>query len=174
VVPSASIEALLTRLDDIQAEVDRWRNAPDLGSAHRAAEAARNLVVGPAGPFYGDADGDGTIYGANDIGVLPGLTGELALANPALGSCLDADVLGGDWTDAAGRWAILQQAIDAWTETSNTFPSLPSHPQRLVGWAALTLATESLDTAHEFAGHAALHVQVTRTAVLACPGAPQA
>jgi hypothetical protein len=166
-VPSP-VAALLVRLDGIQAAIDQWRDAPDLAAARRAAEAARNLVVGPAGPFYGDADGDGTIGGSSEIGILPGLHGEAGLADPALGSCLSADVLGGDWTDAAARWATLQVAIDAWRPANNTFPDLPSHPQRLVGWATLTLATDSLETAHEFAGHAALHAQISRAAVLAC------
>jgi hypothetical protein len=166
-VPSP-IAALLRRLDGIQAAIDQWRDAPDLAAARRAAEAARNLVVGPAGPFYGDADGDGTIGGTNDTGILPGIHGEAGLADPALGSCLAADVLGGDWTDPVARWATLEAAIEAWAPANNTFPALPSHPQRLVGWATLTLATDSLETAHEFAGHAALHAQISRAAVVAC------
>ena len=53
-------------------------------------------------------------------------------------------------------------AIDDWRPDDNTMPSLPSHPMRVVGWASFTLATDDLDDAHEYAGHAQLHVDVAR------------
>jgi hypothetical protein len=68
------------------------------------------------------------------------------------------------------RWATAQDVYDAWTPTDNTMPTLPSHPQRVVGWATLTLATDSLDVAHEYAGHAQLHVDASRSALEACLG----
>jgi hypothetical protein len=37
-------------------------------------------------------------------------------------------------------------------------PTLPCHPMLIVGWVTFTLETDSLDEAHEYAGHAKLHV----------------
>jgi hypothetical protein len=168
--PSGSAsDAMIQRLDAIDAAVVSWRSATDLVEAHAAAEAARNLVVGPTGPGYGDADGDGSIGGGSIVGLLPGEGGEPGLATDVADSaCVDADVLGGSWADAAGRWATLQTAIDAWSPSNNTFPTLPSHPQRIVGWATLALATDDLSTAHEYGGHAALHSDISRRAVTDC------
>ena len=53
-------------------------------------------------------------------------------------------------------------AIEEWSPTNNTMPSLASHPMRIVGWATFTMATDSLDLAHEYAGHARLHVDISR------------
>jgi len=164
----ASDEALLERLDAIGEAVAAWRSADDLATASRAAEGARNLVVGPAGPYYGDGDGDGTVEGASAVGLLPGLHGEVGLATTDHGACVVRDVLGGDWSDAAERWAILERAIDDWAPTNNTFPALPSHPQRLIGWATLTLAATDLASAREYGGHAQLHLDVSRRAIDAC------
>jgi hypothetical protein len=164
----ADTPPLEARLVAIDAAVDRWRSAADLASARRAAEEARNLVVGPAGPGYGDTDGDGTVEGATDIGLLPGLGGQPGLATGDAGACVGRDVLGGSWADPARRWSIMQAAIDAWSQTNNTFPSLPSHPQRIVGWATLALAAPDLATALEYGGHAHLHIDVALGAVTAC------
>ena len=166
-LPSGALPNRLAAIDDA---VNRWRGAPDLATAQRAAEAARNLVVGPAGPHYGDADGDGTIQGASEIGLLPGLGGDAALATEAAGACVARDVLGGSWADPAERWAILDRAIAGWSEADNTFPSLPSHPQRIVGWATLALAADDLATAQEYGGHAHLHIDIATQAVSACSG----
>ncbi len=166
---SAAPAEISLRLDSLDHAIADWADASSIGEAHAAAEAARNLVVGPDGPFYGDANSDGTIAGGNEIGLLPGLDGVAGLAGPpAANSCVDAHVLGGSWDDAAARWDIALTAIDQWAPGNNTFPSLPSHPQRIVGWATLTLSTESLDEAHEYAGHAALHASVTRQAYESC------
>lgn len=159
---------LLVRLDALGEAVAGWRSAGDLASARRAAEEARNLVVGPAGPFYGDADGDGTVEGGTSVGLLPGLGGEAGLAAADLGDCVVRDVLGGDWSDAAERWAILERAIADWAPTNNTFPALPSHPQRIVGWATLTLQATDLASAAEYGGHAKLHLDVSRRALQTC------
>ena len=161
------LEARLSAIDDA---VGRWRSATDLATAQRAAEEARNLVVGPHGPTYGDADGNGTVDGASAIGLLPGLRGEPGLATAATGPCIERDVLGGSWADPAARWSILQAAISAWTPSNNTFPALPSHPQRIVGWATLSLATNELPTALEYGGHAQLHIDVALRAVSDCSG----
>ncbi|MBA2689045.1 MAG: hypothetical protein H0U64_13250 [Gemmatimonadaceae bacterium] len=59
------------RLSAIDAAVKQWENASTIAAAHRAAETARNLVVGPNGPYYGDGDKDGKIAGANIEGLLP-------------------------------------------------------------------------------------------------------
>ena len=169
-IAPADTTPLVARLDAIDAVVGQWRSATDLAMAHRAAEAARNLVVGPNGPNYGDADGDGTIEGANAIGLLPGLGGEAGLATEAAGPCVERDVLGGSWADPTERWSILEAAIDAWAPSNNTFPSLPSHPQRIVGWATLALASAELATALEYGGHAHLHIDVSLGAIEDCPG----
>ncbi len=66
-------EAYTARLDLLDAAVADWRDASTIEAAHVAAETAANLVVGPAGPGDGDRDGDGTVNGESDDGVLPGL-----------------------------------------------------------------------------------------------------
>ncbi len=153
------------RLDALQEQVSAWAAATDLQQAQEAAEGARNLVVGPDGPYYGDATDDGQLTGASDTGMLPGLGGQggIALA-PGANQCVVDDVLGGSWEDPQQRWDILETAIAEWSTTSNPFPTLPSHPQRVVGWATLTLQTDDLQQAIEFAGHAQLHVDVSRRA----------
>ncbi|MBA3576755.1 MAG: hypothetical protein H0W39_03945, partial [Sphingomonas sp.] len=163
-------ESLAERIAAIDAAVVRWRSAGDLAVARKAAEEARNLVVGPGGPFYGDGDGDGAIAGATETGLLPGRAGEPGLASGSSSACVERDVLGGDWSDPAGRWAILERAIADWRPANNTFPSLPSHPQRIVGWATLTLATDSLAAARDFGGHAQIHANVSSRALTACRG----
>ncbi len=161
-------QSALERLDQIAGEVSAWRAALNLSKAKRHAEAARNLIVGPAGPGYGDSDGDGIVSGANTIGLLPGLNGSEALAIPAANPCVTRDLLGGSWEDPARRWAILQAKIDAWRSGNNTFPTLPSHAQRIVGWASLTLSSSDLKKAREYAAHANIHVDVSRTALTRC------
>ncbi len=157
------------RLSLIAAAVDRWETAGTVAAAHAAAEEARNLITGPGTLDSGDLDGDGEVVGLLDPGFLPSETGTPGLAS-ALAGCeaVDQDVLGGSWDDPAERWLILQQAIDDWSEANNTFPSLPSHPQRIVGWATLTLASDDLELAHEYAGHAQLHVRVAGDALDSC------
>ena len=164
------VAGLSARLAAIDGAVRRWRGASDLRTAHAAAEEARNLVVGPAGPYYGDADRDGIITGASNVGLLPGIAGQAALTQWGQGACIDRDVLGGSWRKPARRWSVLAAAIKGWSRSNNTFPSLPSHPQRVVGWATLTLSTEQLKTAREYAGHAQLHVNVARAALARCKG----
>lgn len=163
--PQQSVEA---RLDQVAAEVNAWRGAHDLGEAKRHAEAARNLIVGPTGPGYGDNDGDGTISGANEIGLLPGLEGGAALAVPAANACIHRDLLGGGWEDPRSRWATLKAAIAAWRPGNNTFPQLPSHAQRVVGWATLALNSPSPELARDYAAHANIHVEVSRSALADC------
>jgi hypothetical protein len=160
-IATADPGLLDARLNAIDGAVGRWRSATDLATAQRAAEEARNLVVGPHGPTYGDASA---------IGLLPGLGGEPGLATAATGPCVERDVLGGSWADPAARWSILEAAISAWTPSNNTFPGLPSHPQRIVGWATLSLATAELPTALEYGGHAQLHVDAALRAVSDCAG----
>lgn len=161
--------ASLARLGMIDQAVTEWADAPTLADAKAAAERARNLVVGPDNALYGDADADGTVDGAINEGLLPGEGGAPGLAqrgepNP----CVVADVLGVDWADPAARWREARHTYDSWTPADNTMPRLASHPQRIVGWASLTLATDNLDTAHEFAGHAQLHVDVSVAAFEDC------
>lgn len=161
---------LRTRIDQIGAQVEVWAAANDLASAQAAAEAAANLVTGSGGPEYGDRDGDGTVDGEAEVGVLPSLDGDsVGLALPLRSeSCELTDVLGGSWDDPGARWQTFEDALTEWRPDNNTFPSLPSHAQRVVGWASLTIASDDLDTAHEYAGHAALHVDVMRRAIQDC------
>ncbi len=166
--PPPAAENLSTRLALLNQAVTRWQQAPTLRVAHEAAEEARNLVVGSHGPFYGDANGDGKISGAKSSGILPGLKSEAGLVASNANSCIIADVLGGRWSDPARRWSLLQRAIVSWTPAKNTFPSLPSHPQRVVGWASLTLKSSKLVDAHEFASHARLHVDISQRALNNC------
>lgn len=159
--------ALSSRVEELSAAVQSWADSETIEDAHVWAETALNLVVGPNGPGYGDLNGDGTISGASDVGVLPGLDGiPDGLASPlASNACVERDVLGGDWPDPEQRWATMAEAIDAWAPSNNTMPSLPSHPMRIVGWATFTLESDSLDVAHEYASHAGLHVSVTEQAL---------
>ena len=158
---------LRERLDLLDSLVTDWRQATTIEDAHAAAEAAANLIVGPGGPNYGDRDANGTIEGATEAGVLPGLVGApTGLANSLDNNeCIVADVLGGTWDDPAARWTTMLTAIDEWRPAHNTMPTLPSHPMRVVGWATFTLASDSLEAAHEYAGHAQLHVNVSIAAL---------
>lgn len=163
----AELEA---RVDAIDAAIAEWRGARTLAAAKAGAEKARNLVTGPAGPAYGDVDRDGTLGGEVDSGLLPGLGGEAGLASARPNPCVIADVLGGDFSEASARWATMDRAIANWRTGNNTFPSLPSHPQRIVGWATLTLQRANLAQAKNYAGHAQLHADKTRAAITRCKG----
>lgn len=155
------------RLDQIQAAVTSWGDATSLPQAQVAAEQTRNLVLGPYVKGYGDTNRDGTISGSTPIGLLPDESGGPGLAL-ALAKCAGPDLLGGSWDNPGQRWQVMRTAIADWTPGNNTFPSLPSHPQRVVGWATLTLDTDNLTAAHEYAGHAQLHVDASRKAVGDC------
>ncbi len=158
------------RLEQIAAEVDAWAASSTLEEARGHAEAAANLVVGPGGLGYGDRDGDGEVAGAVAEGFLPGPSGTppgIVLDTFGTAECVRRDVLGGDWDDPVGRWSVLAAAIDEWAPDNNTFPSLPSHPMRIVGWATLT-QTASFETVIEYAGHAGLHVAVSRESLARC------
>ena len=168
VAPQAPPDEIRLRLARIGSAIQRWRQADNLKIAKAAAEEARNLIVGPGGPYYGDADRNGFIAGASKVGLLPGLKGETALVEPEDGACVVRDVLGGSWREPAKRWSTLDAAIRSWTVSKNTFPSLPSHPQRIVGWATLALSTKNLGAAREYGGHARLHIDITRKAVTHC------
>ena len=159
----AGVAAYAERMALVDEAVAAWSVAPTVAAAQEAAETAANLVVGPNGPGYGDRDGDGVVSGATDAGVLPGLDGTPAgFAIPlAANACITADVLGGSWDDPDARWAEMLDAIDAWRPSNNTMPTLASHPMRVVGWSTFTLETGSLDEAHEYAGHAKLHVDIS-------------
>jgi len=162
-VADGGVAAYAERMVLVDEAVAAWRVAPTVAAAQEAAEAAANLVVGPNGPGYGDRDGDGVVSGATDAGVLPGLDGTPpGLAIPLAGNaCIDADVLGGSWGDPEARWGEMLDAIDAWRPGNNTMPTLASHPMRVVGWSTFTLDTDSLEEAHEYAGHATLHVDIS-------------
>ncbi len=166
-------ELLAERIEVVAAHVAAWADAPTLADAKAAAEAAANHVVGPGGPGFGDRDGDGTVRGPSDAGILPGVDGDpagfaLAAAEAGGPGCITRDILGGSWEDPAARWAELDEVVAAWRPDRNTMPRLASHAQRIVGWALLTFATDDLGEAQTFAGHARIHVQVARDAVADC------
>ena len=140
-----------------------WRDASTIEAAHEAAEAAANLIVGPNGPDYGDRRGDGVVSGQSPVGLLPGLDGVPAGSAIPLSAnqCVARDVLGGTWTDPGAEWGAMLTAIDEWRPDNNTMPTLASHPMRAVGWATFTLEADSLGEAHEYAGHAKLHVDIS-------------
>lgn len=168
--PGGNLADAQARIDEIAAQVNTWRAAEDLAEATAAAEAAANLVVGPNGPGYGDRNNDGRVSGATDAGLLPGLDGTpagLVLTGIGEVACVERDVLGGSWDAPQERWKELADAIAAWTPSSNTMPSLASHPMRIVGWATFT-QTATLDEAREYGGHAAIHVDVSNRAVGNC------
>lgn len=160
-------DALEERLDAIKVAVGQWQDAETVEVAHASAETAANLIVGPGGPGYGDRDGDGVVDGEARAGVLPGLDGTPnGLAEPLYANkCLDRDVLGGSWAEPSARWDEMTAAIDDWRPDNNTMPTLASHPMRVVGWATFTIASSSLQEAHEYAGHAALHVRISSDAL---------
>lgn len=163
-----SSEALVAeRLDAIDMAISTWQAATTVEQASTSAETAANLVVGPNGPGYGDRDGDGTINGASDTGLLPGGDGNPAgLAEPLVSNeCVNADVLGGSWDEPEARWGEMLKAIDEWRPDHNTMPSLASHPMRIVGWSTFTTDSGSLDLAHEYAGHAKLHIDISLRAL---------
>lgn len=159
--------SLRERMDAIDEAVAAWRSATSVEAARLAAETAANLVVGPNGPDYGDRNGDGLVSGESAVGVLPGLDGTPAgLATPLVTNpCVVHDVLGGAWTNPDAEWGAMLTAIDDWRSDNNTMPSLASHPMRIVGWATFTLRSDSLDEAHEYGGHAKLHVDVALRAL---------
>ncbi len=164
---NGAVAAAETRVQEIQHALDSWRGADSAPVAHRAAETVSNLITGPGVDLYGDADGDGTVDGPVTQGLLPGRAGEASLGAP-LSGCAGPDLLGGSWADPTTRWRELTDRIATWTPQSNRFPQLPSHALRVVGWARLTLGSTSVTDAHEYAGHAQLHVDAVRTAIAAC------
>jgi hypothetical protein len=162
-----AVAAFRRQMASIDDTVAAWRGAATVEEAHVAAETAANLVVGPNGPGYGDRNGDGTVSGETTAGILPGIDGTPAgLAAPLSdNACVAGDVLGGSWTDPGAAWDAMAAAIADWRTDNNTMPTLASHPMRIVGWATFTLASDSLDAAHEYSGHAKLHVDVALRAL---------
>ncbi len=130
---AATMTYAAARLEEIQEAVDEWASAKTLADARAAAERARNLVTGPATLGSGDLDDDGEVLGISAKGLLPSSSGAPGGLVPDLAGCaaVDRDVLGGDWATPADRWDILQTAITDWEPSNDTFPSLPSHPQRI-------------------------------------------
>ena len=167
IIVDDDVASFAERMTAIDEAVAVWRGASTIEDAHEAAEEAANLVVGPNGPDYGDRNGDGVVNGDTAVGLLPGLDGSPAgLAIPLeTNECIVSDVLGGTWVDPGAEWGAMLSAIDEWRPSNNTMPTLASHPMRIVGWATFTLGSESLDEAHEYAGHAKLHVDISDRAL---------
>ncbi len=165
---SAAQRTALVRADAIVAAVGDWARASTLADAQAAAARARGLITGPeVGAFPASASAAPAPAG---VGLLPSDDGTAGLASALARGCVERDVLGGGWTQPRARWRALAVRIEAWHPDDNTFPQLPSHAQRVVGWATLALGAESLAEAGEYSGHAAVHARVVRDA-LRDPGA---
>lgn len=172
---STSRAVALARAEAIQGAVRRWAGSKTLADAKAAAEQARNLVTGPSVAGAGDGDHDANVEAVR-IGLLPGADGSRGLASSIATGCVQSDVLGGSWSHPIQRWDDVARRIRQWTPQNNTFPGLPSHAQRVVGWASLTLASGRLSDALEYSGHATGHARVvvaaiTNPAANPCPGA---
>jgi len=174
--PTASVSRriALDRADAVQAATRRWADASTLTQAQAAAEDARNLITGPHAPGAWDANADGESVRV-DAGLLPGEDGSEGLASSLATGCVERDVLGGSWADPEDRWEELTERIEQWRPDNNTFPALPSHAQRVVGWATLTLRADGLAQALKHSGHASGHAQIVREALRdpeasPCPG----
>jgi len=161
--PSAA-GAALVRAVAIQVAVRRWAQASTLHAAQVAAREARSLVTGPHAGGLGAADG-GAVDHRIRVGLLPGSDGTPGLANPGATGCVLSDVLGGSWANPRARWAAALGRINGWTPANNTFPGFPSHAQRIVGWATLTLRARTLAQAHAYSGHATGHADVVVSAL---------
>lgn len=171
---SPARNAALVRATAIQREVRRWTSAQTLAAAKAHAERARNLITGPTVPGAGDADRDGSVKPVA-IGLLPGADGSRGLTSALATGCVQRDVLGGSWSRPAARWADVTRRIAEWGPANNTFPGLPSHAQRVVGWASLALRAPRLSDALEYSGHASGHAAITLAAIRSpgakpCPG----
>lgn len=166
--------AALDRAAAVEDAVRTWSDAATLAEAQAAAERARNLITGPHVSGAGDGDGDGDVEPVA-VGLLPGDDGSPGLASTLTGACVQRDVLGGSWDDPPARWDEVLRRIETWAPGANRFPELPSHAQRVVGWASLTLAADDVAEAHEYAGHALGHARITTEALQEpdeqpCPG----
>jgi hypothetical protein len=168
--PRVDASVATARVEAVAHEVDAWADAPNLRQARAHAEAAANLIVGPGGLGYGDRDGNGTVAGAVTEGLLPSRDGSsdgVVLDTVGDAACVHQDVLGGGWEHPRARWALLTEAIREWSPDNNTFPDLPAHPMRIVGWATLAQAG-SYDEAIGYSGHADVHVDASRDALADC------
>lgn len=167
-VRSAAQRTALVRADAIVAAVGDWARASTLSDAQAAAARARGLITGPdVSAFPASA----TAAPAS-VGLLPADDGTPGLASTLATGCVERDVLGGSWAQPRARWGALAARIRAWRPDNNTFPQLPSHAQRVVGWATLTLGAESLAEATEYSGHAAGHARVVRDSLRDSSAAP--
>ena len=166
---SAPARGALLRAEAIQGTVSRWASATTLADAKAAAEETRNLITGPTVAGAGDADRDGKTTPVR-IGLLPGDDGSRGLTSSLATGCVERDVLGGSWSRPAARWAEVARRIRDWAPDNNTFPGLPSHAQRVVGWATLALESRRLSDALEYSGHATGHARIV-TAAIEPPGA---
>ncbi len=153
--------AALDRARTIERDVASWAAAAGLADVHRDAARVRALVGGPRFASDGDQIAEG---------LLPGPAGEPGLAEDRDG-CAGRVVVTGDWSDPAGRWRSLERLIGTWSPQNNPFPTLPSHAERVFGWATLATHAHSLSEAREYAGHASGHAAIV-TEALAHPGGP--
>ena len=167
--PTPAQRDALSRADAIAGAVRHWARATTIAGAHAAAAQARALVTGPNVSAFPSTRSNVT------VGLLPSDDGAPGLATPVATGCVVVSVLGGSWTQPRKRWSDLAERIKRWRPDHNTFPQLPSHAQRVVGWATLTLDTGALSEAIEYAGHATGHAGVVRDALRdpharPCPG----
>ncbi len=172
--PAPAVDSALDRSRQVEQAVGRWAAASTLADAKADAERARNLITGPHVTGAGDGDGNGKTEPVS-VGLLPGDDGSAGLSGPPASGCVQRDVLGGSWAQPERRWADVLGRIARYSPTNNEFPGLPSHAQRVVGWASLTLAATTLDEALEYSGHAVGHARIVTDALREptaspCPG----
>ena len=178
-VPDSPVVGLQQALQLAEQEMQAAQSSATLAEARHHAEGAANILVGYWGLWYGDADGDGTVYDpSNERGVLPaGRVQEGALGNeaarPQLGWALILYLSGtpaqaeiatqllGDphaWqTDAADRYAAIQRAVEGSSDQGNLVQKLSGQVEKSLGWARLLLLrARTLDEAHALATQGAL------------------
>lgn len=155
------------RLDELQSQVNVWADGDDFATVRASSGRVLALVTGIGSPRVGGAGAGGTETGALSQGLLPGEDGTASIAE-ALENCAGPDLFGGSWENPAERWATFDEVFARWSPTDNTFPTLPSHAQRIVGWAMLAAESDDLDDALTYASHAQIHVDAVRDAVRVC------
>ena len=72
IAQQAPPDTFKSRLAALDETVTRWQRVPNLTEVYKAAEETRNVIGGPAEPFYGDANRNKIVSGAAALGMFPG------------------------------------------------------------------------------------------------------
>lgn len=143
------------RLERVEAGMQAMRSAPDTGTARREARGILDQLVGPGGRHTSPtALQPGLLPAAQATLTDPGivLTAYGTSQDPRLSQALADTILGNvdRWQEPAKRWTEIDEAVAAWTPTTNTMQRLDGGAMRLVGWSLLALQTQDTTCAHEF------------------------